>query len=351
LLSSLAFSFILAVPQVPVHEGPEAPTQEAQPTIEDQTGFWKLHSKVVGGEWQVDEHFNRKIFHRFVSGPSDACIYVETRDSSDLEKPLPGLRVIFPDLLTGKVRGIEIADRGAFFDSVYRWEGDKLIRDYSYHLTDGSMVNGEVQETKMELENHWSFEGKSAYRWQLYQKTPAGVTQLIETSFHHRAQLTQLPKPGDAAINASVPLTFLDPLLSKHTSPDNWFMESGWRVKGMGLWTQRNMPNPNFGWDKTAPKVLEVEGFFYWNPNKKGARFIGFSKEGALVEGMTTLNPRQQIESTYTVGPTSASEPITERRPGPLGEQIQTLEDGSLKITWVMVGTDGKPTISEATLK
>lgn len=351
LLSSLAFSFILAVPQVPVHEGPEAPAPEAQPAIEDQSGFWKLQAKVVGGEWHVDEHFTRKVFQRFTNGPANACMYLETRDKQDLTKPLPGLNVIFPDPRSGKLRGIAIADHGAFSDSLYRWEGDMLIREYSYHLADGSMRDGELLETQMDLETHWSFEGKSAYRWELFQKTPTGVSMLIETSFHHKETLTELPKPTADPVKPSAQLAFLDPLTGRHQSDDNWFIQADWQVKGMGLWTKKSMPNPNFGWDKAAPKVLEVEGFYYWNPIEKGAKFIGFSKEGALVEGMTQKNARQQVESTYMV-----VQPATEKggkgnNPNPLGEQIQTLEDGTLKITWVAMGKDGKPSVTEAMLK
>jgi hypothetical protein len=351
LLSSIAFSFMLSVPQVPVHEGPEAPKPEAQPALDEQSEFWKLQTKLVEGEWLVDEHFTRKIFHRFVNGPGSACIYVETRDKAKLFNPLPGLSVIFPDPRTGNLRGIEIADRGAFSESVYHWEGEMLIREYSYHLSDGSMRNGEVLESTMDLITHWSFEGSSAYKWELFQKTKAGVSLLLETSFAKQESLTTLPMANQATLKPSVPLTFLDPLRADHRASDRWFMTTDWRVKGMGLWVNRNMPNPNFGWDPTSPEILEVEGFYYWHPIEKTAKFIGFSKQGALVEGVTQMNGRQQIETNYTVGQTSSSKPALDAQPNPLGERIQTMEDGSLKFTWVSVGMDGKPTITEATMK
>ncbi len=352
LLATLTTAFLLSAPQVPVHEGPEAPKPEAQATSTDGfANFWKLQSKLVGGEWQVDEHFFKKSFHRFVNGPGNTSLFVETRNREDLFQPLPGLSVIFPDPNTGKLRGIEIGDHGAFSDSVFDWKGEMLIRRYTYHLSDGSMRDGKLQETKMDLESHWSFEGKSAYRWELFQKTPAGMSMLLETSFAHQETLTTLPKSNEDEVKPSVALNFLDPLHGNHASSGKWHMKADWRVKGMGLWIQRSMPNPNFGWSKDAPEVLEVSGFYYWNPLEMTAKFIGFSKEGALVEGVTQLNKRKQIESTYSVGPAVANKSAKTGNPNPFGEQIQANEDGSLQVTWVSIGKDGKPAVTEATLK
>lgn len=352
LLASLTTAFLLSAPQVPVHEGPDAPKPEAQPASTDCfSDFWKLQTKLAGGEWHADEHFFKKSFHRFIGGTGGASLYVETRDKENLFKPLPGLSVIFPDPRTGKLRGIAIADHGAFSDSTFQWKGEELIRQYTYHLSDGSMRDGKVQERVMELETHWSFEGKSAYQWELFQKTPAGMSMLLETSFAHKETQTTLPPTNGGEIKPSVPLTFLDPLRGTHKASDQWLTEAKWQVKGMGLWTKKSMPNPNFGWNKSALKTMDVRGFFYWNPIEKTAKFIGFSKEGALVEGVTKLNKRQQIETTYYVGPALANKSTKTSNPNPFGEQIQTNEDGSLQITWVSISKNGKPSITEATLK
>lgn len=353
LLTSLAFTLLLSAPQVPVHEGPDTPAQvvDSPKGTGGLVALWKMRETLVGGEWHVDEHFVKKSFQRFVSGYGGSSIYVETRDKDQLSKPLPSLSVIFADPDRGLLRGIAISDHGAFSDSVYRFQDKQLVRTYRYHLADGSSRNAVVSEKLMELESHWDFEAKSAYRWQLFQKTPTGMASIIETTFTHQDALTELPKGILDPQEASRPLEFLAPLQGERTSSSPWKMSASWRVKGMGLWVKRTMPHPYAGWDKVYPKIIDVEGFFYWNPIDKQTQFIGFSKRGEVVKGVTIKNDRRQIETTYTVGPPVIEQSGKSPSPHGLGEQIQTNEDGTLSITWISIGSTGKPKVTEASFK
>ncbi|MCA9000950.1 MAG: hypothetical protein KDB61_03435 [Planctomycetes bacterium] len=353
LLTALVLASALAPIQVPVHEGPGTSTADVQPAGEASplSDYFKMGERLVGGEWHVDEHFFKKTLLRFHAVPGGGLgFYQDTFDKEDLGKAQSELNVVFFDPSANLVRGIAIADRGAFFDSTYTWQGDMLIRRYQYHLTDGSMSKGELKETTMELEGHLSFEGKSAYRWELFQKTPSGMSPLIETSFHHQDTFTDLPEQAPGPQEPSLSLEPLKALQTTKASEAEWNWQATWRVKGMALWTKRTLPHPQHGLLETAPKVLEVEGFYYWNPLDKGMRFLGFSQNGELVRGTTTAESDHKIETTYTVEAPMALDPASPAKLPTVGEQILILDGGDLHMRWVTFGADGKPVITEADL-
>lgn len=199
-LLSLAVLAVLAaqqsLAQVPVHEDPAAPAP--QTTSEPLRGMaaWNGLQRVVGGEWHADEHFYKKSFRIFREGPGGTSLIVENRDKDDLGAPLAGLSVLFYDPGKDAVRGLGVGSNGSFYSSEIHWQGEMMVNEQTYHIADGTQIEGQMVERSMDLVERWSFEANQAFRWELFQKTPEGITPLLETVFVHHNDLTELPPPG-----------------------------------------------------------------------------------------------------------------------------------------------------------
>ncbi|MEZ6021334.1 MAG: hypothetical protein R3F17_14945 [Planctomycetota bacterium] len=334
-------SFRPSWPRCPCTRTPP-PRAEAKPAEPVRGGAaWGKAQRLMGGEWLADAHYPRKTFLRFLPGSANTSMWVETRDKDELDAPLPAVSAWYLDPVAGEVRSVTVGGNGSFAQGRMHWEGETLVNEIRYQMNDGTLIDGAVQVRSYNLVERRSFEADQAFRWQLFQKSDEGVTQLSETTFHRERELTELTPVRKEESKPMEALKPLVPLIGALGDGQGMDWTGAWRSSGRALWVERTLPNPL----REGP--LHVTGFYFHNGFENRLEFLGFSDHGDLILGNCTLKPGGIIETAMRVTPPEGEveDLLDPKTWGRIGETLTPMGEEGVQAGWVVVAPGKEPKV------